>query len=250
MVEIIDISEHNTRRGPIDWVKVKAAGITGAMIRLGWAGYDGGLASNKALDASYATNVRAAAAAGLNVGFYVYTYTKNPSAAKAAAAECVSIAKTFPGIINLPIAFDVEETTLNCLTSQGRKGLTDTTIAFMDEVKRLGYYPSWYTYTAFAVQYLDRARLATYDPWIADYRGSESLMQSQLGRSDYGMWQYIGDKGTCSGVTGACDRNYCYKDYPSIIAAAGLNGLVVTTDWKAKYEALLADVQALNKKYS
>ncbi len=247
MLEIIDISEHNVRRGAINWHAAKASGITGVMIRVGWAGYEGQIAANNAVDPSLTSSIRGARAAGLDVGLYVYTYTKTPAAAKITAAECVEIAKRYPGMINLPIAFDVEETALPCLTQQGKSGLTDTVVAFLDEVKRLGYYAVWYTYTAFAIQYLDRARLTPYDLWIADYRGSESLMQSQLGRSDYGMWQYIGDKGTCAGVTGPCDRNYCYRDYPSVIAAAGLNGLAVSAqpDYKALYEAEKAERQKL-----
>ncbi len=252
MREIIDISEYNVRRGAINWPAVKAAGITGVMIRIGWAGYEGPIAANNALDDSLDASIRGAHAAGLDVGLYVYTYTMTPAAAKIAARECVEIAKRYPGMINLPIAFDVEETALPCLIQQGRKGLTDTVIAFLDEVKRLGYYSGWYTYTAFAVQYLDRARLAAYDLWIADYRGNEALMKSQLGRSDYGMWQYIGDKGTCAGVTGPCDRNYCYRDYPEIIAAAGLNGLaaVAQPDYKALYEFERIAHEALKADYA
>lgn len=247
MREIIDISEHNVRRGAINWPAVKAAGITGVMIRIGWAGYEGGIADNNALDQSLDASIRGAHAAGLDVGLYVYTYTKTPAAAKIAARECVQIAKRYPDMINLPIAFDVEETALNCLTAQGKTGLTNTVIAFLDEVKRLGYYAVLYTYTSFAMQYLDRARLAAYDIWVADYRGDETLMRSQLGRSDYGMWQYIGDKGVCAGVTGPCDRNYCYRDYPAVIAAAGLNGLVASTptDYKTLYEAERAAHEAL-----
>ena len=247
MLEMIDISEHNVRRGAINWHAVKAAGMKGVMIRIGWVGYEGQIAANNAVDQSLTSSIRGARAAGLDVGLYVYTYTKTPEAAKIAAAECVEIAKRYPGMINLPIAFDVEETALPCLTQQGKSGLTDTVIAFLDEVKRLGYYAMWYTYTAFAIQYLDRARLAAYDLWVADYRGSESLLQSQLGRSDYGMWQYLGDKGTCAGVTGPCDRNYCYRDYPSIIAAAGLNGLAASTppNYKMLYEAERAERQKL-----
>lgn len=237
MIEMIDISEHNVRRGAINWNQVRAAGILGVMIRVGWAGYEGGIATNNAVDQSLETSIRGAHAAGLNVGLYVYTYTKTPIAARKAALECVEIAKRYPNIINLPIAFDVEETAIPCLIQQGRKGLTNTVIAFLDECKRLGYYAVWYTYTAFAIQYLDRARLAGYDLWIADYRGSEGLMQSQLGRKNYGMWQYIGDKGTCTGVIGPCDRNYCYIDYPAAISAAGLNGLITDSpNYQKLYE--------------
>lgn len=251
MREIIDISEHNVRRGAINWPAVKASGVTGVMIRIGWAGYEGGIASNNAIDKSLDASIRGAHAAGLDVGLYVYTYTKTPAAARIAAAECVEISKRYPGMINLPIAFDVEETALPCLIQQGRKGLTDTVIAFFDEVKRLGYYAVYYTYTSFIMQYLDRARLAAYDLWVADYRGDEALMQSQLGRSDYGMWQYIGDKGTCPGVNGACDRNYCYKDYSVEIAAAGLNGLAAGTepDYRTLYTAEKAERERLKIMY-
>ncbi|HWP50557.1 MAG TPA: GH25 family lysozyme [Clostridia bacterium] len=252
MLEFIDISEHNVRRGAINWSQIKAAGILGVMIRIGWAGYEGEIAANNAVDQSLDASIQGAHAAGMDVGLYVYTYTKTPAAAKITAAECVEIAKRYPGIINLPIAFDVEETALPCLTQQGKSGLTDTVIAFLDEVKRLGYHAVWYTYTAFAIQYLDRTRLAPYDLWVADYRGSESLMQSQLGRSDYGMWQYLGDKGTCAGVIGACDRNYCYRDYPTLIAQAGLNGLAVEDepDYKTLYNAEKAERERLENELS
>lgn len=251
MVEIIDISEHNVRRGAIDWIKVKASGITGVIIRIGWAGYEGPIAANNALDQSLEASVRGAYAVGLDVGLYVYTYTKTPAAAKIAAAECVEIAKQYPKMINLPIAFDVEETNLDCLTAQGKNGLTNTVIAFLDEVKRLGYYAVWYTYTAFAIQYLDRARLAAYDLWVADYRGSEGLLQQQLGRSDYGMWQYLGDKGICTGVVGPCDRNRCYKNYPNVIRGQGLNGLNEENEayYKALYEAEKAEREKLQAEY-
>lgn len=248
VVEVIDISEYQVRRGPINWAMVRASGISGVMIRIGWAGYEGPIAGNNALDQSLDASIRGAHAAGLNVGLYVYSYTKNPTAAQVAAAECVSIAKRYPGVINMPIAFDVEEVKLNCLTAQGRKGLTDTTIAFLQKVLQLGYYPSYYTYTSFAMQYLDQSRLKAYDPWVADYRNNEALMQQQFGRSDYGMWQYIGDKGTCPGVVGPCDRNRCYKDYPTLIAGMGLNGLkppTNTPDYKALYLASQAKLDTI-----
>jgi GH25 family lysozyme M1 (1,4-beta-N-acetylmuramidase) len=37
------------------------------------------------------------------------------------------------------------------------------------------------------------------------------------------MWQYSW-KGKIDGIIGDVDLNYCYKDYPSIIKKAGLNG--------------------------
>lgn len=219
--QVIDISEHNVRRGAIDWQRVKASGVEGVMLRAGWAGYEGDIV----FDDSIEENIAAAHAAGLCVGLYVYTYTKTPEAAHRAAGQVIELAKRHEGKITLPIAFDVEETHLPCLVSQGKEGLTDTVIAFLFEIERLGYYGVFYTYTAFALTYLNMQRLAARDLWIADYRGDESVMQRQLGRKDYGMWQYIGSKGMCEGVIGACDRNHCYIDYPPHIAKRMLNGL-------------------------
>lgn len=224
LYEVIDVSEHNSRWGNIDWEKVKASGVRGAMIRVGWAGYDGRIAANGGLDDDFEKNIRGAIAAGLDVGLYVYSYTKTPEAARIAADEVVEIAKQFPQKITLPIAFDVEETKLNCLTFQGKNGLSETINAFCFQVEQLGYYPIVYTYTSFAMQYINMNMIAHRDFWVADYRGNEELMRQQLGR-DFGMWQHIGDKGKCDGITTACDRNFVYKDYPTDIAKQFKNGL-------------------------
>lgn len=217
--EVIDISVHNTRQGRIDYSTVKAAGISGVMMRAGWAGYDGGLQADSGLD----ENIQRAASAGLGVGLYVYTYAKTVQAAKLAAAQVCAVAQRHPGKITFPIAYDVEEQQDNCLLAQGKEGLTDNVKAFLGEVERQGYYAMWYTGTAFARQYLNMQRLAQYDLWVADYRGQTKL-DAQLGH-EYGMWQYAGNTGSCPGVTGSCDRNLAYRDFPAIIKRAGLNGL-------------------------
>lgn len=228
--QVIDISEHNVRRGAIDWQKVKASGVDGVMLRAGWAGYEGDIVFDDSIDES----ITSAHAVGLDVGLYVYTYTKTPVAAHRAAGQVVELAKKHPGKITMPIAFDVEESHLPCLISQGKEGLTDTVIAFLFEIERLGYYGVFYTYTAFALTYLNMQRLISRDIWIADYRGDEAVMQRQLGRRDYGMWQYAGDNGRCDGVTGACNRSHCFIDYPLHIAKHMFNGLFWNPPSEAK----------------
>lgn len=74
-----------------------------------------------------------------------------------------------------------------------------------------------YTYTNFADTALDMAALAAYDLWIADYRGKRPTRR-------HGMWQYS-SKGKVAGVSGVVDMNHVYKDYPSIIAKAGLTSV-------------------------
>ncbi|WP_312645698.1 GH25 family lysozyme [Hydrogenoanaerobacterium sp.] len=216
-LHVIDISEHNVRNGRIDWERVKASGVHGVMVRIGWAGFDGKLMVDKSLDDS----ITRAHAAGLGVGLYVYSYCTGAVAARAAARQAAKIANSYKGKITYPICFDVEETVLPHLTRLGKSKLTDTVAAFCNEVEKSGYYAMWYTYTYFAKAYLDIKRLAPYDLWVADYRSTVTCPWD----TPHGMWQYRGDEGRCDGVTGACDRNYAYKDYPAIIRAAGLNHL-------------------------
>lgn len=219
--QMIDLSEHNFRRGEADWKKVAAAGIAGVMLRAGWAGYDGEIDFDEDID----RRIEAAGDAGLEVGLYVYAYCKTPAAAHIAAQRAAGLAERHKGKINLPIAIDVEETHLPCLVQQGREGLTDTVVAFLFEIERLGWQSMFYTYTAFAQTYLNMQRLKSRELWIADYRCDEAVMQRQLGRNDYGMWQYAGEAGRCEGIYGPCDRNICFKDYPLMIAKQMKNGL-------------------------
>lgn len=215
LFNVIDISEHNVRAGKIDFKKVKLSGVSGVMIRIGWAGYEGELHTDDSLHDS----ITQASAAGLDVGLYVYTYVRSTQAALKAAKETVEIANKYPGKITYPIAYDLEDALVyNVLT---KSQMTDTIITFCDEVERQGYYAMLYTSTSFINSRLDKSRLAKYDLWVADYRGADKL-NAQIGRS-YGMWQYIGTGGRCDGVTGDCDRNYAYNDYASIITKNELN---------------------------
>lgn len=209
----IDISKWQTQRGKIDFSQVKSSGNDFVIIRAGWAGYAGEIHYDPHLD----TVIRDAAATGLHVGLYVYSYNLNETSARITAREMVQFAQRYPGLIDYPLAFDAEETGDRCLINQGKSKLTDTVLAFCQEIKQLGYYPMWYTYSAFVQQYLDYDRLKDYDFWQADYRAT---------RADYdcGIWQYIGDAGRCPGVVGACDNNYGYADYAALIRSQGWNG--------------------------
>lgn len=248
MKNVIDVSKY---QGDIDWAKVKESGIDGVMVRIGIAGWDGTMHS---LDPYAEKNVKGAAAAGLNVGLYIYSYNRTPDAAKVTAQICVDFAKQFPGVINMPIAYDVEETTDDCFRRQGKQGTAKTIKTFCDEVLRLGYFPCWYTYTSFAQNLIDTSILSGYDYWVAHYAADIELVR----RSNplFSMWQYIGDKGRCDGVNGGCDRNYCYVDYPAIIGLKGLNGLHPFTteepavDWKAKYQTLCTALDELIRKHA
>lgn len=211
---IVDISEHEIRKNGFHPQKL-AAEADGIMLRLGWAGYNGEIG----FDDSIGENILSAAEAGLSVGLYLYCYCKSPTAANLAANRAVRFAKEYAGKIDMPIAIMVCETHLPCLISQGREGLTDTVTAFIFETERLGWQGMFATYTAFAQTYLDMNRLKNRELWIADYRLDEKVMQRQLGREDYGMWQL------CSGGVGV---SRCYKNYPKIIFEQGKNSMGIS----------------------
>ena len=77
-----------------------------------------------------------------------------------------------------------------------------------------GLYAILYTYSSFADYNLNMWQLNEFDLWLADYRNKRPTRK-------HGMWQYS-SKGNVAGVSGVVDMNHVYKDYPGIIAKAGL----------------------------
>ena len=208
----IDVSSHN---GLVDWDKVKASGVDFAMIRIGWTWYEGGMN----IDKNFEYNIKSAIAAGLDVGVYVYSYDKSTAAAKIAAKRVLETIKPYK--LTYPVVFDIEFEAFNTGAGKGKPN-TDIVIAFLDEIEKAGYYGMLYCSTSFLLQYLQKDRLTKYDLWVADYREPTGKTCPYAGAK--GMWQYT-DKGKVSGCIGNVDLNVSYKNYPSIINEAGLNGL-------------------------
>lgn len=67
-MKIIDLSHHN---GKVDFVKVKASGIDGVIIRTGF-----GIESPRQVDRRFEDYYKGAKAAGLMVGAYHFDYAK------------------------------------------------------------------------------------------------------------------------------------------------------------------------------
>ena len=67
-------------------------------------------------------------------------------------------------------------------------------------------------------QAADLSKLLDHSFWFAQYQAQPSFYY------DFQMWQYS-SKGNVAGVSGVVDMNHVYKDYPSIIAKAGLTSV-------------------------
>ena len=225
----IDLSSHQQT---VDWEKVTA---DFAIIRAGWSWYNGGMD----IDTHFLANVAGAQKAGIPWGVYLYAYDLTPDAAEVSANKLADLLDQYQ--IPYPVAYDFEYKQYVSGQITPDKIAENTAIcqAFLSVLQGRGYYAMLYTYTNLAKNYLDMAALSAYDLWIADY----SKILGWTG--PYGMWQYSGS-GTAPGFSTAVDLDYAYKDYPSIIRAAGLNGYGKKSEAE-EIAALRAENQALRK---
>ena len=205
----IDVSKY---QGSIDWQKVATDGIKFAFIRVGWAGYEGGI--DEGFDPYFDTNIKEAISAGLDVGVYVYSYCKSTNAARKAARAVVEKCKPYK--LTMPIAFDMEDS--NTYKNFSKDANNSIAKSFLETIESSGYYPILYTYTSFANSYLNMLNLTNYDLWLADYRG-------YMGIDGASIWQYS-SSGNVNGIEGRVDMNIAYKDYPSIINGGENNNML------------------------
>ena len=97
--------------------------------------------------------------------------------------------------------------------------LTEIAKAFCNAMEKAGWFTGVYANTNYFLNKLNHAELAErYTLWLADYRGRNA--NKTLKRD---IWQYS-STGNVDGINGNVDQNECYRDFPSIIQTAGLNG--------------------------
>lgn len=222
----IDVSSH---QGKIDWGKVKK---DFAILRAGWSWYQGGMN----IDTRFLENAAGVQAAGIPWGVYLYAYDKTPAAARIAANRLADLLDDYK--LDYPVAYDFED---NQYLATGKASNTAICKAFLDTIRARGYYPILYTYTSFAMSYLEMDKLTEYDFWVADYTGKVGWPGA------YSIWQRSA-KGQVDGISTAVDLNTAYKDYPTIIREAGLNGYDKPVDDGSKIAELEAEVATLTAK--
>ena len=201
----IDVSHHN---GIIDWDKVKADGIEFAILRCGY-----GRKSIRQIDRQFERNYRECKRVGIPVGVYHYSYAKNAEDARLEAdfmLELIS-GKQF----EYPVIFDIEDKGQEAF---GKDVLTDITVTFCEKIEAAGWYVSIYSNPDWFTNKLNLERLKPYDKWLAHW-----VSVPKWGNEFGGLWQYT-DSGRVDGIEAAVDMNISYRDYPSIIKRAGLNG--------------------------
>lgn len=200
----IDVSEWQKK---VDFNKVKAAGKTFVLIKAGFGRY----AYQK--DPYFESNYKNAKAAGLNVGAYWYSYAVSSTDAVQEAKACLEVIKGKQ--FDYPIYYDFEE--LSQL-AKGKTFYSDCIDAFCRTLQQAGYMAGLYIFRSGLQNYVTDTVANKYELAISEYASKLNY------NKPVGIWQYAGNEGRCDGVSGAVDLDVCYKDYPSVIKAQGLNG--------------------------
>lgn len=159
-------------------------------------------------------------AIGMPVGAYYYGNAKSVADAQAEADHFLSViaGKQF----EYPIYYDVEGNMLK----NAKDTLTDIVIAFCDRCEKAGYFAGVYTSDSHFQSHVDDSRLQRFTHWVAKY-------SSNTPATSHDIWQYgggqnfIADKTICGRTV---DQDFCYRDFPTAIKAAGLNGFVANND--------------------
>lgn len=208
MTKGLDLSEHN--RG-VKIKDVKNLGWQFAILRAGYTGYGEGRMKRK--DALFESYYKQAKDCGLPVGAYWYSCCNDKASGRAEAEfmyeNCLK-GKQF----EYPIYIDIEDQRWQM---KNPKGVTDGIIAFCETLEAKGYFVGIYSSTYWFKTYLQIQRLEAYSKWIANW----SSKKPEVKFSGFDMWQNS-STGKVSGYT--VDTNIAYKDFKSIIKAAGLNG--------------------------
>ena len=188
--------------------KANSEGVRFAILRAGYS---------QTKDNQFETHYANAKRLGWGVGAYWYMYAKSVSAAK---AEARAFLKAIAGKqFDYPVYLDIEDPSIRGL---GRNTLNAMVKAFGEIIESAGYYFGVYTNVDWYRNVISGSELnKKYDWWIASWsKGKPSGVNA-------GLWQFGGSTNVIRSnkVAGVVtDQDYAYKDYPSIIKEAGLNG--------------------------
>lgn len=208
----IDVSEHN---GKLDWAKIKAAGISFAIIRTGYG--------TSHVDNQFKNNMAGAIAQGIPIGVYHFSYALNATGAQNEAKYVLSLLEPYKSNITLPVFFDFEYDTVSYAKKQGvtlgKTAFNSHTKAFCDVIKAAGYKAGTYYNLDYYNRYVDQSQLSGLTVWYAQYASKASI-------SNYDIWQYSSSY-KISGISANFDVNVLKTT--SLLSGGGYTG---KTGWQ------------------
>ena len=193
----IDVSKW---QGDIDFEKVKNAGASFVMIRVGSQSGTGG---DYVLDPTFKQNIENALKNDLKVGVYFYSYADSEKEAKKQANWVIKQIKDYD--ISLPIVFDFESFDAFNEMELSIFGLNQIANTFIDTVDDAGYNGVLYG----SKNYLNAIwKYHTAPVWLAHYTDQTDY------DGEYLMWQMC-DDGKIDGIDGYVDIDILYKNSSS-----------------------------------
>lgn len=186
----------------LDWNALRNAGVTIAMIRVGYRGYGAG---SLVEDDMFRQHIEGAKAAGIKVGVYFFSQAISYEEGVEEAKYAISLTKEYN--LEMPIAIDTEamyaeDARTEDLSIDAR---TDSIVGFCETVKQAGQTPMIYSNRNWFVQQLDMSRLGDYKLWLAQYANQPNFPYWYQG------WQYT-DTGSIPGVSVDLDLNVWFTE--------------------------------------
>ena len=189
----IDVSKH---QGTVDFEKVKNAGASFVMIRVG---YQVGTNGEYKVDPYFKENIKSALKNDLKVGVYFYSYADSEKEAKKQARWVIKQIKDYD--ISLPIVFDFESFNAFNEMELSIFGLNEVADSFINTIDKAGYQGMLYG----SKNYLNTIwKYHTKEVWLAHYTDETDYT------GKYMMWQLC-DDGLIDGIDGYVDINVLYK---------------------------------------
>lgn len=185
--KVIDVSDW---QGQIDWAKVKADGVVGAIIRY---------ADGTTLDKRFQENMLNAKKAGLHIGSYIFSRAKTKAEAEKEAERIFEAVRGYE--IDMPLYIDLEVSSLS-------KYANTVAQAFINKIKALGGKPGVYANLNWWNNYLTKTVELPFAMWLAQYNDTMDYKPS----SYVGMWQYS-SSGSVNGISGKVDMDTLYIPY-------------------------------------
>ncbi|KFI47937.1 glycoside hydrolase family 25 protein [Bifidobacterium biavatii] len=195
---VVDVSEWQYT---IDWAKAKAAGVQGAIIRIGYGWGNG-------LDKYALRNIKECKRLGIPFGVYLYSYAEDAAGGKAEGKNTVALleeAGVSPSDLSYPVYYDLEKWTWT-----GHKPPTSPAVyekivnAWYAQLIEAGYANlSIYSYTSYLNGPLNSTALHAKTRWVAQY--GPRMDYTDFPTTSRG-WQYTSG-GSVAGITGRVDLN-------------------------------------------
>lgn len=205
----IDVAKY---QGTIDWQALAGAGVKFAMVRLGYRTAEDGVIVE---DSNARYNLQEGARAGIPMGAYFFSTAISKEEAKEEAAWVSDLVAKYP--ITYPIVYDCEGFLDNRQKDLSNSERTDIALAFLKEIKRLGYEPMFYGSKSELENNWDMGPIEKhYKVWVAQYPDApypETPMSSYEGK--HAMWQFS-KSAKIVGLEQSVDMNLAYFAYDGI----------------------------------